>query len=164
MAEKETPPPIPLKTREETCCTVVQQAAAPMATEETDSPRVITLFERTFQSGHSSSTMTTSEEMQRYEVRLEQLENQNKQSSIEILKLKQVCNEITNEAFILKDELKRAKKALAAANAEMEHYKIRAQRVLQEKDKMISYKQEHAESDGAESDKAMLAKYLEETK
>lgn len=156
----QTPPPISDETEEETA----QQAVVSVITEKSESPPLVTIFERTFKSEESTSSMNTSEEMQRLEIKIEELEQQNQQYSGEILKLQHLYNEIKNENYALNEQLKRANESIAAANAEMEQYKIRAQRVLQEKEKLISYKQKTDGSNDNETDDTMLVNYLEEIK
>lgn len=113
------------------------------------------IFEKTFKSDRSSSTNTSE-----FENKISHLEQQNQQLNRQILNLQHLYSETKNENVTLSEQLQRANECVAATNAEMEQYRARAQRVLQEKEKLITYKSQ-TDSDDAES---VLANYLEELK
>lgn len=130
---------------------------------ESDSDREVISI-KILESDHSSSCSTTmSEELQKYESKVVQLEQGSQQLSKEILNLQHIYNIIKNENTALTEQLKRTNECLAATEAEMEQYRARAQRVLQEKEKLIAYKNQVG-SDGSENESAVLANYLEELK
>lgn len=122
----------------------------------------INVFEKTYKSDHSSS-ISYSEELQKYENRILQLEEQNLQLNSQLLNLQHLYSELKNENSLLNEQLQRANECVAATNVEMEQYRIRAQRVLQEKEKLIAYKQQIGPDD-SECDDTILGNYLEELK
>lgn len=125
--------------------------------------QAVNVFEKTFKSNHSTSSANNSEDVQKFEIKIAQLEEQNQQVISQILNLQHLYSEIKNENAVLNEQLKRANEYVAAINVEMEQYKVRAQRVLQEKEKLISYKKDVGCNDG-ESNNGILANYLEELK
>lgn len=122
-------------------------------------PFQVNVFEKTFKSDRSSN----SEDVQKYEAKISQLEQENQQLNRQILNLQHLYSEVKNENAALSEQLQRANECVAETNAEMEQYRARAQRVLQEKEKLISYKNQ-ADTGDTESDHAILTNYLEELK
>lgn len=140
-----------------------EQGAVALSSNTSDS-QFPTVYEGSFiGDDYSSSSAQNSEEYQRLDTKINQLEHQNQQYAREILNMQHLYSELKNENAVLGEQLQRANESIAATVEEMEQYKIRAQRVLQEKEKLISYKEKVGSGD-TQCDSAILANYLEETK
>lgn len=96
------------------------------------------------------------------EERLLKLETENQEINQQILNIRHLYSEIKNENSSLKAQLERANESVLQAQNEMEQYKARAQRILQEKENLMSFKRE----DFIESNEklSVLSNYNEEMK
>lgn len=70
------------------------------------------------------------------------LEYENQELNRQILTVQHLHSEEKNENGNLKIQLERASERVLHAQNEMEQYKVRAQRILQEKENLISFKKE----------------------
>lgn len=120
------------------------------------------IFEKSFKSERSYSPKSHSEnhsdEIQRFETKIAFLEQQTEELNKQLLNLQHLYSETKNENITLKEQVSRANECIVLTNAEMEQYRMRAQRILQEKEKLIAYKND---SHG-ETDNVVLTNYLEE--
>lgn len=98
----------------------------------------------------------------KFEEKLMKLESENQEINQQILNIQHLYSEIKNENINLKAQLERANDSVVQAQNEMELYKARAQRILQEKENLISFKKE----DVIESNEklSVLSNYNEELK
>lgn len=81
----------------------------------------------------------------------------------DLLNLRHLYNELLNENSQLKTQLERSNEYAAIAQNEMEQYKIRAQRILQEKEKLINLKNNNS-SNNCECNHNVINTYNEELK
>lgn len=87
------------------------------------------------------SSMTLNEELRLAEEKISALQEQNQQLSKELLNFQHLYYEVKNHNSNLQAQVHRANESVAAAKTEMEQYRTRAQRILQEKEKIISFKE-----------------------
>lgn len=100
------------------------------------------------------------EESQLLYVKLAKLEIENQDLQKQLLNMKHLYSEIKNENSNLHLQLERANEQVYDAQLEKEQYKARAQRILQEKEKLISIK-----GDGQVSEEEnLMLKYNEQLK
>lgn len=81
------------------------------------------------------------------EEKITKLEAENQEINHEILNIRHLYSEMKNENVSLKLLLDRANESVLHAQNEMEQYKARAQRILQEKENLLSFKQEEGFTD-----------------
>lgn len=102
-----------------------------------------------------------SDELQtKMEENISRLEAENQEISQQLLNIQHLYSETNNENINLLAQLERANEIVSAAQNEMEQYKARAQRILQEKEILIAFKKE-VETD---ENTCILATYNEELK
>ncbi|XP_022902416.1 golgin-84 [Onthophagus taurus] len=99
------------------------------------------------------------------EEKILKLESDNRELNKQILNLQHLYSELQNENINVKSQLERANESVSIAQNEMEQYKNRAQRILQEKEKLLSHKSSSNENSSSEneSDK-FLNKYNNQLK
>lgn len=90
------------------------------------------------------------------------LENENQEVNQQILNIQHLYSEIKNENINLRAQLQRADESVVQAQNEMELYKARAQRILQEKENLISFKKEDVVASNEKL--SVLSNYNEELK
>lgn len=86
-------------------------------------------------------SVTINGELRAAEEKISVLQEQNQELSKELLNLQHLCCEIKNQNSNLRTQVQRANESVASAKKEMEQYRTRAQRILQEKEKIISFKE-----------------------
>ncbi|KAK9889404.1 hypothetical protein WA026_004678 [Henosepilachna vigintioctopunctata] len=79
-------------------------------------------------------------DIQKYIDNISNLEFQNEDLNKQLLNIQHLYSEIRNENSILKNSLERANEMVSVAEHEMEQYKARAHRILQEKEKLLNLK------------------------
>lgn len=101
------------------------------------------------------------EESQLLLVKLAKFEFENQDLQKQLLNMKHLYSEIKNENVNLQLQLERATEQVSEVQIEKEQYKARAQRILQEKEKIISIKHE---GQGIEESDNVVLKYNEQLK
>lgn len=89
------------------------------------------------------------DELNKYEEKVCVLQQQNEELSKQLLNLQHLYYEVKNQNDNLQAQVQNANESAAAARSEMEQYRSRAQRILQEKEKMISFK-EHVQIENSD--------------
>ncbi|XP_044765050.1 golgin-84 [Coccinella septempunctata] len=107
-------------------------------------------------------SFSSAEDIQRYLERISKLEFENDDLSKQLLNVQHLYSEIRNENSILKSNLERANEAVNSAEMEMEQYKARAHRILQEKERIICLKPGDTALDNVEEN--IYRSYNEELK
>lgn len=79
----------------------------------------------------------------------------------QLLNLQHLCSELRNENTNLRSQVEASNYLVTTAQSEMEQYKARAQRILQEKEDLIRLKNENKSS---ESEEQILTNYYDELK
>lgn len=106
--------------------------------------------------------MNLSEEFQKSENKISALEQQNQELSKQLLNFQHLYYETKNENSSLHDQISRANECVAATKSEMEQYRARAQRILQEKERLLSLG-DHIPADASDESNLLLT-YNEELK
>lgn len=101
------------------------------------------------------------EESQLLHMKLAKCEIENQDLQKQLLNMKHLYSEIKNENGSLQLQLDRANEQLSEAQVEKEQYKARAQRILQEKEKLILIKNDGQSTNENES---LVIKYNEQLK
>lgn len=102
------------------------------------------------------------EESQLLYLKVAKLEIENQDLQKQLLNMKHLYSEMKNENTNLQLQLERATEQVSEAQIEKEQYKARAQRILQEKEKLICIK-----SDGQDTEEEngnVMIKYNEQLK
>lgn len=104
--------------------------------------------ERSVKSSHTSVSSTsrrnsfvTAQELELLHSKVAQLELENRDLYKQFLNIQHLYSEIRNENISLQFKVDRLNEQLASAQSEKEQYVARAQRILQEKEKLISLNQ-----------------------
>lgn len=103
------------------------------------------------------------EQQIKYEERIATLELQNQDLNKQLLNLQHLYREIQNENTNIQTQVDRSNESVKQAQEEMEQYKARAQRVLQEKEKLFALKNQPSLSEH-NLDTAVIYTYNEELK
>lgn len=101
------------------------------------------------------------EESHQLYVKLAKLEFENQDLQKQLLNMKHLYSEIKNENTNFQLKLDRLTEQVSEVQIEKEQYKARAQRILQEKEKLISIKNE---GHGIEESDNVMLKYNEQLK
>lgn len=107
-------------------------------------------------------SFSSAEDIQKHLERISKLEFENDDLSKQLLNMQHLYLEMRNENSILKSTLERANEAVNIAEMEMEQYKARAHRILQEKEKIICLKPDDNTSENVEEN--LYRSYYEELK
>lgn len=125
--------------------------------------------EKSVKSSHTSLSSTsrrnsfaTAQELELLHSKIAQLELENQDLYKQFLNIQHLYSEIRNENISLQFKVDRLNEQLASAQSEKEQYVARAQRILQEKEKLISLNQGDHESNEQENNIFMT--YNEELK
>lgn len=126
--------------------------------------------EKSVKSSHTSVSSTTSrrnsfvtaQELELLHSKVAQLELENRDLYKQFLNIQHLYSEIRNENISLQFKVDRLNEQLASAQSEKEQYVARAQRILQEKEKLISLNQ--ADHDSNEQENNIFMTYNEELK
>ncbi|XP_063928347.1 golgin-84 isoform X2 [Zophobas morio] len=110
-------------------------------------------------SSHNSFVLT--EDVQTYTETITKLENEVRDLSKQLLNLQHLYAELRNENTTLCSQVEASNYLVTTAQSEMEQYKARAQRILQEKENLILLKNE---SKSLENSDQILTNYNEELK
>ncbi|KAF5300381.1 hypothetical protein FQR65_LT01002 [Abscondita terminalis] len=97
----------------------------------------------------------------KYEDKINKLECENEEINQQLINIRHLYSELQNENSNLQSQLDRTNESLVATQNEMEQYRARAQRILQEKEKLINLKQG---KQGVESNDLIISTYNEELK
>ncbi|CAG9762338.1 unnamed protein product [Ceutorhynchus assimilis] len=156
--------------------TVVVEKLADTITDAFEIPKSVTLIdenkpENSSKSHHSSTTSSNSihnsfiitQELDNLQSKLAKLELENQDYNKQLLHIQHLYSEMRNENASLQFQVERLNEQLASAQNEKEQYVARAQRILLEKEKLISLKQTSSEND-QENDSSIFVNYNEELK
>jgi myosin heavy subunit len=110
-------------------------------------------------SSHNSFILT--EDVQSYHETINELEIEVRDLNKELLNLQHLCAELRNENTNLRSQVEASNYLVTTAQSEMEKYKARAQRILQEKEDLILLKNQ---SRSAENSDQILTNYSDELK
>ncbi|KAB0801227.1 hypothetical protein PPYR_05581 [Photinus pyralis] len=94
----------------------------------------------------------------KYEDKIGKLEHENEELNQQLINMRHMYCELQNENSNLQSQLERTSETLLATQSEMEQYRARAQRILQEKEKLIRLKQD----DPGETNELIFNNYNEE--
>ncbi|KAK4872126.1 hypothetical protein RN001_016250 [Aquatica leii] len=97
----------------------------------------------------------------KYEDKINKLECENDEINQQLINIRHLYSELQNENSNLQSQLERTNESLIVTQNEMEQYRARAQRILQEKEKLINLKQNNA---GVENNDLIITTYNEELK
>ncbi|XP_066258854.1 golgin subfamily A member 5 isoform X2 [Euwallacea similis] len=127
--------------------------------------------EKLLQSSHTSVSSSSSrnsfiaaQELEAIQSKLAKLELENQDVNKQLLNIQHLYSEIRNENVNLQFQVDRLNEQLALAQSEKEQYVARAQRILQEKEKLIALKQENSGNEIEKVERNIYMNYNEEQK
>ncbi|XP_017779529.1 PREDICTED: golgin-84 [Nicrophorus vespilloides] len=132
----------------------------------TASPQEIIVFEKSLDftemsSKESTTSLNHQEDLDKFEDHIKKLEEETQQLTKQNLNLQHLYSEAKNENASLQNQAQRSAEIAQQAYHQMEQYKVRAQLILQEKEKLINVKSNTKDCD---SQNQILSTYNEELK
>ncbi|XP_066158897.1 golgin-84 isoform X2 [Euwallacea fornicatus] len=115
-------------------------------------------------SSSSCNSFTAAQELEAIQSKLAKLELENQDVNKQLLNIQHLYSEIRNENANLQFQVDRLNEQLSSAQSEKEQYVARAQRILQEKEKLIALKQKNPGNEIEDVERNIYMNYSDEQK
>ncbi|ERL86152.1 golgin-84 isoform X1 [Dendroctonus ponderosae] len=152
----------PLESSPDVFTSVCENQRTGAAIEESKTDKSVKSNHTSVSSNSFHNSFLVSQELEEFQARVAKLEQENQDVNKQLLNIQHLYSEVRNENVNLQFQVERLNEQLASTQHEKEQYIARAQRVLQEKEKLITMKQTSDNNETVNND--IFASYNEELK